>query len=342
MIAAPSIRAVARAFTRIAAVGALLAPISTIAACAGPERQTPVVAPTLPTRPVVDVDADPVALLPSGPLGAAYVDGHAFATSTNGGDLLAIADRLMPFARDIDFDVKRDLAGVWIAGYSFTGADVVAVVTGTFKPDKIEAAAQKGLKTPFGIAVGSSYAGHKIYTVANFGFTSLSAKTALVGSEPAIRRALDRIQAGTVKRELDGWLGDWVVQPGYPLTFAGDVSRQSPGKTVTSMLPWIDGMKYVRGRARFNADGSLGMSGSLTFPDAAKAKAAADGLGGLGHSMMTMAALKAFGIDPLFRKLECTPSGSDAQFATVVDEKGTRQLVRTLSDWVDGVMPASK
>jgi hypothetical protein len=329
----------ARLVGRLALVTAVVAPL---AACSGPARQTPVVAPALPTRPVVDVDADPVALLPAGPLGAAYVDGHAFATSTNGGDLLAIADKLLPFARDIDFDVKRDLAGVWIAAYSFTGADAVAVVTGTFKQDKIEDAAQKGLKTPFGIAVGSTYAGRKIYTVANFGFTSLTPKTSLVGTETAIRRALDRIQAGTVKRELTGWMGDWVVQPGYPMTFAGDVSRQSFGKTVTSMLPWVDGMQYVRGRARFNADGSLGMSGALTFPDAAKAKAASDGLSGMSHSIMMLAALKAIGVDPLFRKMECTPSGNDAQFATVVDEKGTRQLVRTLADFVDSVLPAAK
>ncbi|MFI5303109.1 MAG: hypothetical protein ACHREM_33885, partial [Polyangiales bacterium] len=198
------------------------------------------------------------------------------------------------------------------------------------------------LKTPFGIAVGSTYAGHKIYTVANFGFTSLSAKTSLVGTETAIRRTLDRIQSGTVKRELGGWMGDWVTQSGYPLTFAGDVSRQNFGKTATSMLPWIDGMQYVRGRARFNADNSLGMSGALTFPDAAKAKAAADGLNGMSHGIMMMAALKAIGIDPFFRRMECTPSGNDAQWATVIDEKGTRQLVRLLADAVDGALPASK
>ena len=38
--------------------------------------------------------------------------------------------------------------------------------------------------------------------VANNGFTMLSEHTALVGTEAAMRRALDRIQAGTIKREI--------------------------------------------------------------------------------------------------------------------------------------------
>jgi len=296
-----------------------------------------------PTGPAgaVDLDSDPAALLPYGSVLVASLGAKEIANSTVGGDLVALSERVLPFAKEIDFEIKRDLDRVYIGMYSFSGADLLGVLSGHFDAAKLEAAAAKGLNTPFGVVVASTYAGRKIYTVANVGFTVLSAKTALVGSEAAMRRALDRIQVGTIKREMAPWIAEWVSQPGYPVLIASDVTKQSFGKTVTGFIPWIQGVQYVRVRGRFNPDTSYGMSGALTYPDPQKAQQAASGFQTFKSSLTMMAALKMIGIDPLVRNAVVQAQGNDMQFSTVIDEKQTRQLIRLLTDWIGtGVPPA--
>jgi hypothetical protein len=270
----------------------------------------------------------------------ANLDAKQITNGTAGADLVELSERLLPFSKEIDFQIKRDLDRVYLGMYSFSGADLLAVMSGRFDQAKLEAAAAKGLNTPFGVVVASTYANRKIYTVANVGFVVLTPKTALVGSEAAMRRALDRIQAGTVRREMAPWMGDWVAQDGgYAVLIASDVTKQSFGKTVTSFLPWVNGVQYVRVRGRFNPDTSYGMSGALTYPDPQRAQQAAQGFGQLKSSITMMAALKYIGIDPLVRNAVVQAAGNDMQFSTVITEKQTRQMLKLLTDWLGNGMP---
>jgi predicted small lipoprotein YifL len=286
----------------------------------------------------VDVDADPAALLPFGSVLAANLDAKAIIGSTAGGDLAALAERVLPFAAQIDFQAKRDVDRAWIGMYSFAGADVLAVLSGSFHPEKI--AQLSGRSTPNGVLVVSTYAGRTLVTVANVGFTVLSPKTALVGSETAIRRALDRIAAGTVKRELPQWMADWTAQTGYPVLVASDVTKQSAPKTIVQYVPALAGMQYVRLRGRFNPDGSMGLSGALTFPDAGRAAQSAQGLAALPKSLVAFAALKYLGIDPLVRNMTVAPAGNDVQITTTLDEKTARTLLGLLSNAMSGSLPS--
>jgi hypothetical protein len=326
-------------FRRIASFCGATILAGALAGLAGCSGKTPTVIAAPPPPPVVNVDADPVALLPFGSVAVGTFDTHAIANSTLGGDLVALGEKLVPFSKQIDFEVKRDLDHAYCGMYSFSGADVLCVLTGTFHPDKLEAAAGKGISTPFGVVVTSTYAGRTLHTVANVGFTMLSEHTTLAGSEAAMRRALDRIQAGTVKRELAPWMGDWVTQKDFPVLLASDVTRQSVGKTVSSYLPWIEGVQYVRARGRFNPDGSVGISGALTYPDAAKAQTAATGLGNVSKSFMLMTYLKLLGLDPLVRSLQVTPADKDVQFMTVLSERDSRNLLKLLTSWVGEGIP---
>jgi hypothetical protein len=326
-------------FLRIASVSALTALAALGAGCNNKTNNAWVAAPT-GTAGAVDIDADPAALLPYGSVMVANLDAKQIANSTAGGDLIALSERVLPFAKEIDFEIKRDLDRVYVGMYSFSGADLLAVMSGRFDAAKLEAAANKGLNTPFGVVVASTYSNRRIYTVANVGFTVLSNKTALVGSEAAMRRALDRIQMGTVKREMAPWMGDWCSQNGYAVLIASDVTKQSFGKTITSFIPWIQGVQYVRVRGRFNPDSSYGMSGALTYPDPQKAQAAASGFQSLRNGLVSMAALKLLGIDPLVRNAVVQAQGNDFQFSTVLDEKQTRQMIKLLTDWAGSGMPA--
>ena len=304
------------------------------------KHQTVVTTPTTTNAPPA-IDADPFALLPFGAVMVASLDARQIANSTAGGDLIALSERILPFAKDIDFQVKRDLDHAYVGMYSFSGADTLGILVGTFHPDKIEAAAQKGLQTSYGTVVASTYAGRRLYTVANYGFTTITDRTMLVGTEAAIRRALDRIQAGTIKREIAPWMSDWVNQTGYPVLVASDVTKQSFGKTVTNLIPWIEGVQYVRIRGRFNPDGSFGMSGALTYPDANKAQQSSNGMQGMVKSFGLMAVLKVIGIDPLVRNLVVNPAGKDVDFQTVIDEKSLRNVIHMATDWIgSGTAPA--
>lgn len=322
-------------FARVfrASAFALLAAVAVAGAGCKQKTNTWVAAPTGPNA-VVDVDADPAALLPYGSVLVANLDAKQITNGTLGGDVAALTERLVPFASQIDFQAKRDLDRVWIGMYSFSGADLLGVLSGSFHADKIEAAAQKGLNTPFGLVVASTYANRRIYTVANVGFTVLSDRTALVGSEAAMRRALDRIAAGTVKREFAPWMGDWANQSGYPVLVASDVTKQSFGKTVTGFLPWVNGVEYVRVRGRFNPDTSFGVSGALTYPDAQKAQQAASGFDSMKNSLAVLAMFKAIGIKPFVRTAIVNAAGNDMQFRMVLDEATMRQLLHLGTDWI--------
>jgi hypothetical protein len=135
-------------------------------------------------------------------------------------------------------------------------------------------------------------------------------------------------------------MGDWVTQSDYPVLIASDVTKQSFGKTVTGYIPWIEGVQYVRARGRFNPDGSFGISGAMTYPDAEKARVAANGLGSVSQSFLLMGYLKFVGLDPLVRSLKVTSADKDVQFASVLSERDMRKLVGMLSSWIGNGMPA--
>ncbi len=310
-----------------------------LAGATGCSGKTPTVISTPPPPTPVDVDADAISLLPFGAVAVGSLDAHSIANSTLGGDLVGLGEKLVPFSAQIDFQVKRDLDHAYCGMYSFSGADVLCVMTGTFHPEKLEAAAGKGISTPFGVVVTSTYANRKLYTVANVGFTMLSEHTTLAGSEAAMRRALDRIQAGTVKRELAPWMGEFITDKTYPILLASDVTKQSFGKTVTSYLPWIEGVQYVRARGKFTPDGGVGISGTLSYPDAAKAQSSASGLAGVAKSFLLMSYLKLIGLDPLVRSLDVKQADKEVQFTTVLSERDSRNLLKMLTSWVGEGIP---
>lgn len=309
--------------------------VSTLSVGCGPKQQTSefVAAPTneanlTPTQ----IDADVAALLPFGAIAVANLNVQELSNSTVGGDLAAAGERMIPFATQIDFQLKRDVQRAYMGVYSFSGSDVLFALSGTFHPDKLEQAAGKGIQSPLGVVTMSMYAGRKLYTVANFGFSMLTEHTALVGSETAMRRALDRIQSGAIRREFAPWIHDWLFQEGHSIVFASDMTKQSFGKFVAGIFPWAASMQYIRVRGKFNADGSFGLSGAITYPDESKATAGAQGLAAVSKSVDIINMLKPLGIEPVVRNLNSNASGNDVQISTVLDESSVRGLLRRIVD----------
>ncbi|HEY8946934.1 MAG TPA: hypothetical protein VIM73_21975, partial [Polyangiaceae bacterium] len=112
------------------------------------------------------IDADPLALLPGNPVGAATLDARQLFASQLGQRLLAIVQARSPLPAESDFVPSRDLERVYLGFYSMQGgADVAGVAVGRFDPSRIEKAAQSSPRNAVGApVVASQYAGRTLYT----------------------------------------------------------------------------------------------------------------------------------------------------------------------------------
>ncbi len=273
------------------------------------------------------IDADPLALLPSSAVVITSLDARAFVTSpTLGPQVAQMIEKLVPIGEEAGFSASRDVDRVVAAGYSMQGADIAAVVSGRFDATKIAAAAESHTQTKGGgLLVASSYAGRKVYTVNNVGFTILTPKTALAGTETGIRRALDRIHDGRVKRDELPWMIETLETKGAAMTLAADFSTQplAAASVGAIPLPWIQGLRAARILSNF-AEPGMHIAGTLTYGDASQAASAADGLRQAG-SLANLIAVT--GLSPQIQGLEVTPREADVQYKFAMDDRSLRGLL---------------
>jgi hypothetical protein len=304
----------------------------TAAACGGGSKDTVTPKTAEAVRPI---DDDPVALLPSGPMVLAKVDAKAMFTSGSvGGQLGQIAERLVPIGDEAGFKASRDLETTYVAGYSLTGADVAAVLRGTFDEDRIKqlAAAHTAAKAG-GAIVASEYGGRTLYTVNNVGFTVLSKRTVLAGTETMIRRSIDRIKDGTAVPNQPKWMLDTIETPNTAFAAAADFATQSIGSATVGMvpLPWVRGLKAARVIGNFH-DPGLNIAGTFTYPDGNAAQAASEDL----KRTAGMANLLAFIGAPQLKNLDVKPNNADVQVSFAVDDAA----LRTFAGMVTGYLAA--
>lgn len=190
----------------------------------------------------IDVDGDPLLLLPSGAFAAGEIDVRAwFAAGRSGARMVTIADGYNPFADAFGVVASRDIEKITFVAFAGASLEVLGVARGAFDAAKFREAAEKKLLVADGSPViVSSYRNVELYTVANIGFTVLSPKTMLVGTEGGIRRALDRVHdglpAGKPALTLDGELLA-AVQDGSPLAVAYVAAPGSPAALAVGALP---------------------------------------------------------------------------------------------------------
>jgi hypothetical protein len=215
----------------------------------------------------VAIDSDPPALLPGGFVALAYGDAKKIFASPFGLKILKMLKQRAPIPTSAGFEPERDIDRAWVGTYSMQGIDVVAVVSGRFDPKRIEQAAASQPQTPLGGAVVvSEYAGRRLYTVQNIGFVVLTPRTVLVGTETAMRRALDRIKEGRVRRQIPDWLDALLKTPNAPIVVGSDLRRNPVPEAVRAQLPFVEKLETIRLVANFEAPG-LNVAGTLGYED---------------------------------------------------------------------------
>lgn len=271
------------------------------------------------------IDDDPVALLPGSPVAIGSVDLAAFFTNSGFGKAIGVLiDTTVPLGEESKIVPSRDMKKVVWGSYSFQGADVVAVVRGEFNDVELKRHAET--KTPVkngALLVMSRYSDHDLFTVNNTGFCILTPRTALVGTEGGIRRALDRVKDGRVKRDAPMWMLQELATEGAEFTIAGDFLNQPGSQEVLKQLPvgWLNGMSQLRVEGDFKAPG-VNLTATLTYLDEAKAQSASAQMQAQTH-LAKMAGVMGL---PVPQNIAIKADKADVHVSFSVDEAGIRAL----------------
>jgi hypothetical protein len=276
------------------------------------------------------IDHDPLALLPANPVVLGWTNTQAFFASGFGAEVNRLATKYVPIGQEAGFVAQRDLKTMVGGVYSLAGADAVAVAQGDFNPDLIRASADRHAMTPLGVPlVHSKYAGNDVYTAGNIGFTVVTAHTMLVGNETGMRRALDRIRDGRVRREVPEWMTNLMVNPQASMVFAGDLTNQPHVAAMAKTAPFLNGLMNFRVLGNFQTPG-LNLAGTLSYPDGASAAAGAEALRGVGQMAGAMNVLAIFGFGSPIQNLQVQSRDSDATFVMAVDGQSLVRLLGLL------------
>ncbi|MCL2777635.1 MAG: hypothetical protein FWD73_06495 [Polyangiaceae bacterium] len=286
---------------------------------------------------------DALALLPGNAIGLGTVDARTvFANPTFGSDLAALVERLVPIGPEAGFQASRDVDRVTFGSYSYQGVDVAAIVIGRFDETKIKQAVSNHASTSSGSGAGlgtgsmagsmivvSQYAGRDIYTVNNVGFTLLSNTMALAGTESGMRRVLERIQDGRVRRDVAPWMIETVETQGAAFAAVGDFTTTPMPADVTRQIPlaFMQNLKAARVVGSFKNQG-VELAGSMSYPDAQAAQAASKSVQQVLGSRLLFAIA---GIK--MRSVDVKVEASDVQVVLDVGDSSLRQLLVLAPQW---------
>lgn len=281
------------------------------------------------------IDADPIALLPGNPVGALTLDAKELFASQFGRRLLALTQAHSPIPAAAGFDPARDLERVYAAFYSMQGADVAGVAVGRFDLEKIGLAAETNPRTPAGLPiVKSRYAGRTLYTSGGIGFTTLTARTVLFGNETGIRRALDRIEEGRVRRRLPKWMETQLSMPTAPIVVGADLTAQPLSAAVRDQVAFVDGLRTISLLGNFQEPG-LNLAGTLTYDTGEAATRGAANLKQLHASLSQASFLMALiGVPQPLRKLDAEARDHEARFVLGVDAQAVAVLLEKAQSYL--------
>ena len=297
-----------------------------LAACAKKET---VITPAVAQRQMTaaDIDADPMAVLPSGFVGLLRAEVPIVARSSLGPALLALANKWAPLPPTSGFVPERDLDRLIIGLYSMQGADAAGIASGRFNPDAIRNAANSTSSTAAGTLVQSPYAGYLLYTVHNMGFCVLSAKTMLIGNETGIRRALDRIHEGRAQRQLPAWTDVLLDASKAPLALGAQFKEGEVPPSVAQQVPFMADLRGLRVLGNFDAPG-VNLAGSLGYATPERAQQAAgemlasrDRISSMGWLMGVM------GVGQPIQRLDAQAADKEVSFVAALDGSSVSKIL---------------
>jgi len=284
----------------------------------------------------VDLDKEPLSLLPGGVVGIASLDAKQLVASPFGGRLLTLLNQRLPVPPSAGFDPARDLDHLYLGLYSMQGADLSGVALGKFDKAKIEAAVNGVEKTPQGVPIAKrKYAGRTLYTAAGFGFCLISDRIALFGNDTGIRRALDRVREGRVRRQTLPWMDKLLDgEKNAPIVAGADLRAQAVPEAASSNLAFLNGLETMAFLGNFKEPG-VNLTGTLVYGDAAGAAQGAQNVQSLAQKLGTWGTLLSLaGYPQPVRQLQAEAKGKQAAFVLGLDGPALIQLLDKLPQYL--------
>ena len=279
--------------------------------------------PAAPVEAKLDLDSDPLALLPGSALVVANLDAHAlFASPSVGAQVATLANSLLPVGLVAGFEVRRDVDRIVLGVYTASGADVAAVMSGRFDEDKITATVQAAAGA--GLDRGM-YAGRVTYTAGQLMVSILSPKTAVAGTGDGIRRLLERIQDKKIERAMPPWVVETLSTPGANVALVADFTSQPVAAAALGAIPvpWLSGMVSARVIGNFAPPG-MNVAATVTYGDPLQAQGAAEGVHAAEGWLKVLGPLLG-GVAP--HDLEVTTDGKDLKCKFSLDDQGLASLL---------------
>ncbi len=312
----------------------LLAALSMSLACSG-NQDVIVQTGAGKEAPPLDIDKEPLALLPGGVVGVASVDTTKLFASPFGNKILAVLSQRLPVPPAADFQPARDLRHLYLGLYSMQGADASGVAVGKFDKAKIEAALSGVDKTPQGVPIAKrQYAGRTLFTASGAGFCILTDNTALFGNDTGIRRALDRIQDGRARRQTLPWMDKLLNSESAPIVAGADLRAQAMPAAASENLAFLHGLETLAFVGDFS-DPGINLAGTLVYADETGARQGADNVQSLAQKLGTYGTLLALvGIVQPVRQLQAEAKGKQAEVVLGLDAVAVGALLDKLPDYL--------
>ena len=296
-------------------------------------KKDTVIQPSVAQRQMApaDIDADPIAVLPSGFIGLLRAEVPAVARSSLGPTVLALANKWAPLPPSSGFVPERDLDRIVIGLYSMQGADAAGIAIGRFNPDMIKAAADSTTNTSAGTLVKSPYAGYLLYTVHNMGFCVLSNRTLLIGDETGIRRALDRIHEGRATHQLPPWTDALLDASKAPIAFGAQLKAGEVPPSITGQLPFMTDLLGLRVLGNFEAPG-VNLAGSLGYATPERAQQAAGEMLASRDRVTSMGWLMGvMGMGQPIQRLEAKAADKEVSFVAALDGASVSKILNVVT-----------
>lgn len=284
-----------------------------------------------------EIDADPFALLPGGAVGWGRVDLRKLGGVEYANQLYAVLDEQLPVPRESGFVFARDVDLVGSAAYGAVGFDVLSVLVGRFDKDALEAFLASRSELAGQPLVVGRYAGRNVFVRGGASLSVLTDRTAIVGTELGVRRALERIEEGRLKRSTPAWFDELLRNEKASLAIGLDLDAQVIPSVLRTRLDFLEGLRAARLLGNFEAPG-LNLAGTLTYD---KPKTASDAAASILEKAEQLRRaellLLVLRMPRPFRRVEASAGGRDTQIALEVEGRAISIALERRAELASGL-----
>jgi hypothetical protein len=276
------------------------------------------------------IEADPWGLLPGGALLWMDLELPALLQAEYGPPLLEQTLESLPLSRGRGIDFGKDVTRVRAGLYASQTGDLAAILEGRFDPKAVESLVAADPVTKGGEKIEhSQFAGFDVLHAGAWSMAFVTEHFVAVGTGIGVRRVLERVEEGRVRRALPAWFDKMLSEQKASLWLGVDLDAQPVPATLRSELDFLESLRGARVVGSF--EGGLRLAGSFSYDSPTEAAAARESIESkaaeLGRAALLLAVLK---VPRPLRRLETEANGESVQFVAEFDGRAVAMGVSYL------------